>query len=107
MRLERGAGHVLHDQVAVLGLDHCVEDLDDVRMAELAGERGLGEERLVHHALGLRIDVLVEEEHLDGDVAVGERVAREVHAAGRAAADLPNDRVFAQVLLELELHRHG
>ena len=77
--------HVLHHQVAVVGLDHRVEDVDDVRVVELAGERGLGEERLVHHALGLRVGMLVEQEHLDRDLAVGERVAREVHAAGRAA----------------------
>src|SRR5258708_702755 len=106
VHLERGAGHVLHHQIAVLGLDHGVEDLDDVRMVELASERRLGKERLVHHALGLRIDVVGEQEHLDGDVPVGEGVARKINAAGRSAADLPNDRVFAQVLLELELHRH-
>ncbi len=106
VRLERRARHEFHHQVAVLGLGHGVEDLDDVRMAELAGERRLGEERLVHHALGLRIDVLVEQEHLDGDFPVGEGIAREVDAAGRSAADLANDRIFPQVLQELELHRH-
>src|SRR5712691_8266108 len=37
---------------------------------------------------------------------VGEGIAREVDAAGRSAADLANDRVFPQVLQELELHRH-
>ena len=70
VRLERRAGHVLHHQVAVVGLDHRVVDLDDVRVVELAGERGLGDERLVLHALVLRVGVAVEQEHLDRDVAL-------------------------------------
>src|SRR5690348_13252749 len=75
-------------------------------MAELAGERRFGKEGLVHHALGLGAQVFRELEHLDRDLPVGERIVREVHPAGGAAADLTKDRVFAQVLLELELHRH-
>ena len=101
--VERRAGHVLHHQVAAVGLDHRVVDVDDVRVVQLAGERGLGDERLVHHALGLGVDAGRELQHLDRDVAVGERVAREVHAAGGAAADLADHRVLADRLLPLDL----
>src|SRR5205823_3602064 len=80
-----------------------VEDLDDVRVQELAGERGFGEKRLAHHLRRLLGDMLVELEDLDRDVAVGERVAREIDAAGRPAADLAGDRVLADMLFELEL----
>jgi hypothetical protein len=46
VRLERRCRHVLHDEVAAVGLDHRIEDVDDVRVVELAGERGLGDEAL-------------------------------------------------------------
>src|SRR3990170_2660588 len=82
-----------------------VEDVDDVRVIELAGERRFGQKRLVHHALGLRIGVLVEQEHLDRHLAVGERVARQVHMAGGAAADLAQDRILGELHLRLEGRR--
>src|SRR5436190_19529779 len=63
-----------------------------------------GEECLVHHPLGMRVDLLGEEEHLHRHVALGERVARAVDAAGRARADLADDRILPDVLLQLELH---
>ena len=98
VRLERLAGHVLHHQVAVVGLDHRVEDVDDVRVVQLAGKRRLGDERLVQHALAVRVGVGVEQEHLDRHLAVGEGIPRQIDAAGGAAADLPQDRVLAQLL---------
>jgi hypothetical protein len=102
VRLERRAGHVLHHQVAVVGLDHRVVDLDDVRVVEPAGERGLGDEGLVLHALVLRVGVAVEQKHLDRDVAPAERVARGyaswAHCRFRAGAGI------FPVLLRLELH---
>src|SRR5438309_2095135 len=104
MRLERLAGHVLHHQVAVVGLDHRVEDVDDVRVVQLAGKRRLGDEGLVQHALAVRVGMGVEQEHLDRHLAVGEGIPRQIDAAGGAAADLPQDRVLAQLLFRLELH---
>ncbi len=97
MGLQRRAGDVLHHEVAAVRLDHRVVDVDDMRVVQLPGERRLGDERLVHHALFLRIGVLVELEHLDRHVAIGEGIAREVHLAGGAAADLLRDRIFADV----------
>ena len=107
VRVERGAGDVLHHQVAVVGLGHRVQDVDDVRVVQLAGERGLGEERLVHHALGVRVRVLVEQEHLDRHFPVGEGVARQEHVAGGAATDLADDRVLAELALRVETHAGG
>src|SRR2546423_2307611 len=98
VRLEGRARHVFHDEVAAAGLDHRVENVDDVRMIQLARERGLRDERLVLHALLRLVGALIEQEHLDRDVALGERVAREVHPARSAGADLPHNRVFADVL---------
>ncbi len=103
VRLEGHAGNVFHHQVAALGLDHRVVDVDDVRMVELAGERGLGHERLVLHPLGLGVGALARQQHLDRHVPVGERIAREVDAAGRAAADLAQHGILADRLLQLEL----
>ena len=104
---QRLAGDVLHHQVAAVGLDHRVVDIDDVRVAELAGERGFGDERLVHDALGIGIGPLLELQHLDGDVSLREGVAREVHAARGPDADLADDRILADRLLRrrgLDLH---
>ena len=50
-----------------------------------------------------RIGAARELEHLDRHVALGERVAREVDAAGGAAADLADHRVLADGLLRLRL----
>src|SRR5438045_6667622 len=104
MRLERRARHILHHEVAAPRLDHRVEDVDDVRMVELARERGLGDERLVLHALLRLVGALVEQEQLARDVAPGGWVAREVHPARSAAAELAHDRVFADVLDLASLH---
>src|SRR3989441_2040827 len=104
VRLERLAGHVLHHQVAVVGLDHRVEDVDDVRVVQLAGKRRLGDEGLVQHALAVRVGMRVEQEHLDRHLAVGEGIARQIDAAGGAAADLPQDRVLAELLFRFQLH---
>src|SRR3954463_9948208 len=75
-----------------------------MRVVELAGERRLGDERLVLHALLLRFGVRVEGEYLDGHVALRERVAAEVDLAGGARADLAQHRVLADVLLAACLH---
>src|SRR5213076_1182433 len=104
VRFQGNPGNVLHHQIAVMGLDHRVVDVDDVRMIELPGKRRFREERLVRHALGYRIGVLFEEEHLDGEVALGEWIAREIDAAGRARADLAHDCIFSDLLLWLEGH---
>src|SRR2546428_268217 len=69
-----------------------------------AGKRRLGDERLVQHALAVRVGMGVEQEHLDRHLAVGEGVPRQIDAAGGAAADLPQDRVLAQLLFRFELH---
>src|SRR2546430_17668656 len=91
----------LFRSIAVVGLDHRVVDVDDVRMIELPGKRPFRQERLVRHALGHRIGVLFEEEHLDGDVALGEWIAREIDAAGRARADRANNRVSSDLPLRV------
>ena len=102
--LQRAARHVLHHQVAAVRLDHRVVDVDDVRVVELAGERGFGDERLVHARARSRYRApRANSQHLDRDVALGERVARKVDVAGGAAADLADHRVLADRLLRLRL----
>src|SRR2546428_12981480 len=59
---------------------------------------------LVQHALAVRVGMGVEQEHLDRHLAVGEGIARQIDAAGGAAADLPQDRVLAQLLFRFQLH---
>ncbi len=63
-------------------------------MAQLADQRRLGDEHALeqHHFLARhagRVD------HLDRDVALAELVARQVHDAGRAGPELPQEPVLA------------
>ena len=97
-RLERPAGHELHDDVAGIVLDHRVVDRHDVRMRELAGERRLGEEELPVDASAGAVAQRLREDPLDRNLTVVERVAAEVHLAGRPFAELPDDRVLPDSL---------
>ena len=80
VRLQRGALHQFHHQVAqvlaVLLLHAGVENADDVRMAQLARERGLVLEELERAARLFRV-VRHRIEHLDRDLAAGERRRRQ------------------------------
>ena len=91
-RLERAAGHVLHDQevVPVLGIE--VEDGGD------AGVRETGEhQRLAAKSLaGGRIDQRAAQEHLDGDDAVQVGVVRLPHLAHAARADALDEPVTSE-----------
>jgi len=94
---------VLHHDVAVLVLDHRVEDLHDVRVVQLAGERGLVQEHaLVHRRVLVALERLGERD-LDGDLAFGERIVGEIDLGGGALAELAH-----QLVLPDGLHRgHG
>ena len=93
---ERLPADVLHHDVAQRLLDRHVEQLDDVGVAELADQRGLVQEEravapLQSRGAGLR-------ERLDGDVAPGEGIFREIDDARGAEAQLLDDVVFADAL---------
>jgi hypothetical protein len=45
--LQRAATHVFHHDVGRVGVGHGVEDLHDVRVRELAGQRRFGDEELL------------------------------------------------------------
>ena len=78
---ERAAGQVLHDEEAALDRD--VVDLDERRVAQRAREPRLAHEPLVRRAAARAGG----EEHLDRDLAAGDLVGREEHAARRAGAE--------------------
>src|SRR6185295_2429971 len=97
--------HQFHDEVeqvlAVLLVDARVEDADDVRVAQLAGERGIVLEELERAPRLFRV-ARNRVHHLDRDIAAGESVAREIHRTGRALAEQLSDLVFTDVRMHEE-----
>ena len=98
---ERGAVDHLHHEVAqrIAGahvLEARVENADDVRMAQLAGERRLvlEEAQLAPCILGIGGELL---QHLDRDLALAERIDREIDRAGRTLAEQLLHLVLADV----------
>ncbi len=80
-------GHVVHDQPGVLVGDQRVVDAHDVRVGELAGERGLVEEELAQQAAALRIGEDLAAQALDRHLDLAEGVPGQMDAAGGALAD--------------------
>jgi hypothetical protein len=80
---------------------HRVVDLADVRVLQLAGERGLGDEELAVELAALRVVEQVRRYQLDRDVPLGEGVVAEVDLGGRAGAEVALDRILPD-LLQLE-----
>jgi len=102
---ERRAVDHFHHQIAqrLAGahvLEAGVENADDVRMAQLAGERGfvLEEAQLAPRFLRILGELL---EHLDRDLALAEGVDGKIDRAGRALAKQLLHFVFADAR---ELH---
>jgi hypothetical protein len=81
-----------------LVVGHGVEDLADVRVLQLAGERGLGDEELAVELAALRVVEELGRDDLDGDVALGEGVVAEVDLGGRAGAEVALDRILPDLL---------
>ena len=91
------AVHVLGDDVAAAVLLARVEDRHDVRVLQLADHLRFAQEHAAGvAALGVVADRGVVE--LDRDVAAVERIVRQVHRAGAAAAHLVHDVVLADAL---------
>ena len=91
-RLERAAGHVLHDQevVAVLGIE--VEHGGDARVGEPGQHPRLAAEALARR----RVVERAAQEHLDGDDPVEVGVVRLPHLAHPALADALDEPIPAQ-----------
>ncbi len=98
MPLQRAAVDVLHDDVVQLVVGHRVVDLADVRVLQLAGERGLGDEQLAVQLAAVGVLERLGQHHLDRDVAAVERVVAQVDDAGRASPELAQHRVLADAL---------
>ncbi len=99
---QRAALDELHHDVAVLVLHHRVVDLHDVRVVELAGERGLVEEHALVHRAVLGVLQRLRERDLHRHLALGEGILGEVYLAGGAAAQLAQQLVLAD-----RLHRRA
>ena len=92
----------LHRQEREVALLAEVEGGDDVRVVELArGPRLQGEALLVFLAV---LDVVGEQDRLQRDHAVERRILGAVHHAHRAAAELADDLVAADLRLLLPAH---
>src|SRR5207244_13166994 len=96
--LHGAAGDVLHDDIARVLADAGVVDLRDMRMLELAGERGLGEKQLAEEAPARRVAQRLREDALHRNFAVAEWVLAEKHFRGRAFAELAQDRIVGDVV---------
>jgi hypothetical protein len=96
------AHHQLHRDVTGILADHRVEDRDDMRVAQLAGERGLVQELRAVDGAELGIAEHLGLDGLERHFLAGEGVLREVDGAGRALAEVLLHFVFAD--LEREVH---
>jgi hypothetical protein len=105
--LQRAAADVLHDDVAQVALVDRVVDRRDVRVAQLAHERGLVEERALHLPAHLVAGERVPLHQLDGDALRVERVLGEEHAAGGAGSQRAQHRVLADFFRQRVAHRAG
>ena len=92
------AGDVLHHDVAQVAFDDRVEHADDVRVVQLAGERGFVEEELLE-ALGLLLaQVRVALGELDRDLAVVERVLGKIDDGRGPLAQFRQDGVLPDLM---------
>ena len=92
---------VLHDETGPVLVVDDVVDLRDVRVIEQRDGAGLAlQEDAIPGAFDQRVA-----EHLDGDVAIQARIAREEHFRHAASAQLPDDLVAADLCAEGEVDR--
>src|SRR5439155_167453 len=92
----------LHRDMARILADHGVEDRDDVRMAQLPGERGFVEQLAAVHRAELRVAEHLGLDRLQRHFLAGEGVAREIDRSGRALAEQLLDVVLADLQAEVE-----
>jgi hypothetical protein len=102
--LQRLPVHVLHHDVGQVLIADRVVDREDVRVEQLADQRRFVQEHLAEAAPQVGVPRRLVVHHLDRDLAVGERVASQVDHAGRAAPDLPQDGVFADLVGQGGVH---
>ncbi len=86
---------ILHDDIAVFVERVGIVDRHDVGMDEFAHQRGFVQEHLVKAPPQVCVDPVRRAHYFDGDVAVGERIASQIDAAGAAAPELADYRVLA------------
>ena len=97
MGFQRAAGNVFHDDVTeVLGNDGIV-NLDNVRVIELADQRGFVEEQAAVELTFFRVAQDVRRGDLDRDGPLGKWVTAEVDGAGRTVAEFSDQFVFAEL----------
>src|ERR1700752_846915 len=99
--VQRAAVDIFHHDVVQLLLRDRVVDLADMRVMQLAGERGLGEEQLLVALAAIGVMELLRERHLDRDVARIEGVVAQVDLGSAALAELAQHRI----LPDLRQHR--
>ena len=96
------AGDELHGDVAGVFCHHRVEDRNDVRMAQLPGERGFVQQLSAIDRAEFRIAKHLGLDGLQRHLLAGEGVAREIHGAGRTLAEQFLDIVFADLQTEVD-----
>ena len=94
--LQGAAGDVLHDDVAEFFRHHRIENLDDVRVVELADQRGFVQKEMGVDLALISIIKNIGGGNLDRHVALGEGVAAQVDRAAGPFADLFDQLIFAE-----------
>ena len=100
---KRAATHIIHDDVAEVGFHRGIEQRHDVRMLELADERGFGQKRVAMPAAKRRVAARVVE-YLYRHVSRGKRVAGKVDGARGAASQFLQDHILADRVRHIGRH---
>ncbi len=88
MFFQRPASDVFHDDVAELFGNHRVVNLGDVRVPELADQRGFVEKKMGVKLARFRVAEGFRRGDLDRHLTLGEGVATEINGTGGAFAEL-------------------
>ena len=102
MRREISAGHELHRDVARVLAHDRVENGDDVRMAQLAGERRFVQQLRAIDRAEFRIAEHLGLDGLQRHLLAGEGVARKIDGAGRPLAEQLLDVVFPDLQAQVD-----
>jgi len=77
---------------------HRVVDLADVRVLQLAGERGFRDEELAVELAAFRVMEERRGDDLYGDAALGEWIVAQVDLGSRAGSEVALDRILSDLL---------
>ena len=103
--LQSVAWHVLHHQVGLMRVGHCVEDPHHVRVLQLAGQVGFGGKEPLAVVLVQTVTHAGFAHPFDRDLALAEFILGQKNLAGGAFAQSPDHPVLADALRQTGIDR--